>query len=286
MYRPRYERVSRLRRFVSRRGKGGAGDLPSLIAEATRLLLLPSLRDVLGDEGTEPVELRLTYACACVVLAELLAQRFAPGQAEETAAGAMLRIGAWSGLDDARLTERASATIRQLMETHPEVHQRLCGQFDDAVERSIVLGRPAQGEVLVRLALESFETAIQQLVLGRGDLNGAGLIRSSGLLRVVTRREPAAGQDAADAGARKNGGASHAWPFAPLEQLLYRPARKAPAKKRTKRASAKRAEKRAEKRSEKRTEKRSGQQRRRLVTLTGLVDRWRRADEPREDPQT
>src|SRR5579862_8814433 len=98
MYRPRYERISRLRRFVSRRGKGHAGDLPSLIAEATRLLLLPSLRDVLDDGAGEPVELRLTYACACVVLSELLAQRFAPRQAEEAAAGAIRRIGDWSGL--------------------------------------------------------------------------------------------------------------------------------------------------------------------------------------------
>lgn len=273
MYRPRYERVSRLRRFVAKRGKGEAGDLSSLIAEATRLMLLPSLRDVLGEQASEPVELRLTYACACVVLAELLAQRFAPRRADEAAAGAIQRIGAWSGLDDAQLNARASGAIRQLMETHPEVHQGLCGQFDDAVERAIVLGRPAQGEVLLRLAMESFEAAIQQLVLGREACGaGAGLIRSSGLLRVVTRRAPDTEPvpiktEAPAAGAT-------AGPFTPLEQLtrLYRPTRRASGPR--PRAAAKR------------TDERPGRHRRRLVTLAGLVERWRRAGDnpPSDDP--
>lgn len=264
MYRGRSERVSRLRRFVARRGKGRAGDLASLIAEATRLMLLPSLRDVLNDQASEPMELRLTYACACVVLAELLAQRFAPRQADEAAAGAIRQIGAWSGLDDARLNARASASIVQLTETHPEVHQALCGQFDDAVQRSIVLGRPAQGEVMLRLALESLEAAIQHLVLGREGAEATeGLIRSSGLLRVVTRRATAPQPPDARA---------PAWPFAQLEQLtrLYRPARRvAPARSRV---------------VAKRSEERASRQRRRLGALTGLVDRWRReGDDPRPD---
>jgi hypothetical protein len=189
MYRSRHERVSRLRRFVGARRKGEAADTPSLIAEATRLLLLPSLRDVLTEASSEPVELRLTYACACVVLAELLSQRFAPRRAQEAAAAAINRIGTWSGLDEALLTTRASAAIKQLMETHPEVHARLCGQFEDAIERSIVLRRPAQGEVMLRLTLESFEIAIQRLVLGKAEWETTpSLIRSRGLLGVVTLR--------------------------------------------------------------------------------------------------
>lgn len=264
MYRPRYERISRLRRFVSRRGKGHAGDLPSLIAEATRLLLLPSLRDVLGDQASEPVELRLTYACACVVLAGLLAQRFAPREAEDTAAGAIRHIGAWSGLDDAQLTERAMATIRQLTETHPEVHQAMCGQFDDAVERTIVLGRPAQGEVLLRLALKSLENAVQRLILGRDPAGSGGLIRSSGLLHVVTRRTPA--ELGAPAPERPPVRA-----FAAFERLT-RPPRRAVGVRPRKAA--------------KRGEERTSRERRRSVTLTGLVDRWRRGDSPPSDDPT
>lgn len=189
MHRPKYERVSRLRRFVARRAKGPVSDAPSLIAEATRLMLLPSLQDVLGEGGEEPAELRLTYAASCVILADILAQRFAPREAEEAAGAAIRKIGAWSGLDDAQLTARARATVSQLVETHPEVYRTLATQFEDAVERSIVMRRPAQGEVLLRLALESFELTIQRLILGRGDeVRPTSLIKNSGLLKVVTRR--------------------------------------------------------------------------------------------------
>jgi hypothetical protein len=220
MYRSRYERVSRLRRFVARRGKGEGGDLPSLIAEATRLLLLPSLRDVLGDAANEPVELRLTYAAACVVLADLLAQRFAPRQAQEAAAGAIRQIGAWSGLDDAQLSARASGTIAQLMETHPEIYRGLCDQFDAAIERAIVLGRPAQGEVQLRLALEAFEVAIQRLILG-GDLyeRPMSLIKNNGLLGVVKRHPPPPPPKEAPAGAGAAKASGPIWQLMPLMRL-------------------------------------------------------------------
>jgi hypothetical protein len=221
MQRPRYERVSRLRRFVARRAKGPTGDAASLVAEATRLMLLPSLQDVLGEAGIEPLELRLTYAASCVILADILAQRFAPREAEETAAAAIRRIGDWSGLDDAQLTARATAAIKQLMETHPEVYRGLCTQFEDAVERSIVMQRPAQGEVLVRLALESFEAIILRLVLGRTEEGRTpSLLKSTGLLKVVTRRpapEPANQTDPASA---------PGWSFMRLGLLGRRPARK------------------------------------------------------------
>jgi len=212
MHRPRYERVSRLRRFVARRAKGPTGDAASLVAEATRLMLLPSLQDVLGEAGGEPVELRLTYAASCVILADILAQRFAPREAEGTAAAAIHRIGGWSGLDDAQLTERATAAIRQLVETHPEVYRSLCSQFEDAVERSIVMRRRAQGEVLLRLTLESFEAIIQRLVLGREDeTRTTSLIKNSGLLRVVTRRPPSPANEA-EAG-EADGAAAPVWSF-------------------------------------------------------------------------
>ena len=281
MYRPRFERVSRLRRFVSRRGKGQGNDLGSLIAEATRLLLLPSLHDVLDDQSGEPMELRLTYACACVMIAELLAQRFAPRGAEEAATAALRQIGAWSGLDDEKLNARVSGTIRQLMETHPEIYQGLCSRFDDAVERAIVLGRPAQGEVMLRLALESFESAIQRLVLGREErILGAGLIRSSGLLRVVTRRPPQeerapapveAAPPADGPAQEEEEAAAGEHPFAPQEQLarLNRPARR-PA------ARARKAGRRTEERAERQLRRRHG-------ALTDLVDRWRRGGDSRSD---
>jgi hypothetical protein len=257
MYRPRFERVSRLRRFVARRTKGHAGDLSALIAEATRLLLLPSLRDVLDEQGSEPAELRLTYACACVMLCELLAQRFSPRQAEEVSSRAIHQIGTWSGLDDEQLTARVSATIRQLMETHPEVYQGLCSQFDDALQRAIVLGRPAQGEVLTRLALEAFEVTIHRLVLGHEERAAAGLIRSSGLLRVVTLRPPPSPEEP-----RANG--TMVWPFGRIGQRAGRSPRRAQARTRP---------------GVKRAEERKGRQRRRLITITGLVERWRGGEE-------
>ncbi len=223
MHRPRYERVSRLRRFVARRTKGSVSDPPSLIAEATRLMLLPSLQDVLGEGGEEPAELRLTYAAACVILTDILAQRFAPKDAEEAAAAAIKRIGAWSGLDDAQLTARARTTVSQLVETHPEVYRTLATQFEDAVERSIVMRRPAQGEVLLRLALESFELIIQRLILGREDeALTTHLIKNSGLLKVVTvRPPPVPAEQAADARAH-----AAIWSFMRLGRLGRRPARK------------------------------------------------------------
>ena len=232
MYRPRYERLSRLRRFVVRRGKGESGDLASLIAEATRQLLLPSLRDVLNEGESEPVELRLTYGAACVVLAELLAHRFARRQAQEVAAGAIRKIGVRTGLDEALLTTRASELIRQLMETHPEVYRSHCDQFDAAIERAIVMARPDQGEVMLRLALEAFETTIQQLVLGGERYERpVSLIKGSGLLGVVRQKAPEDLSNEAQAAKSVGREGAAGWSFR-LPRLTRRQRRGAPAPRR------------------------------------------------------
>jgi len=91
------------------------------------------------------------------------------------------------------------------------------------VERSIVMRRPAQGEVLLRLALESFELIIQRLILGREDeALTTHLIKNSGLLKVVTvRPPPVPAEQAADARAH-----AAIWSFMRLGRLGRRPARK------------------------------------------------------------
>ena len=191
MYQVRRVPLSSLRRFVGGRGRARPHDTPDLIAAAVRLLILPSLRDVLAGAEAEPEELRLTYAAACVVIADLLAQRFAPESPQIAAAAALHRLGDGQGFDEAQLAGEASAVIRQFVDIHPEVHRVLCGRFDAAIERAVVLGHRAQGEVLLRLALEAFETAIQQLILGQ-PAPAPGPIHEAGLLAVVRRRWPVA----------------------------------------------------------------------------------------------
>ena len=194
MYRVRRVPLSSLRRFVG--GRGRRREPFALIAEAVRLLILPSLRDVLAGAAAEPEELHLTYAAACVVIADLLAQRFEPAAPQQAAAAALRRLGEGSGFDEAQLTGEATTVIRQFQEIHPEVHRGLCGRFDAAIERAVVMGERAQGEVLLRLALESFETAIQQLVMGQ-PTPAPGPIHGAGLLAVVRRRWPVAQGEAA-----------------------------------------------------------------------------------------
>lgn len=160
-----------------------------LIAEAVRRLLLPPLQDILPDLEEEPLGLRLTYATACVIVTELLVQRF-PAQAwVQTASSAVRRLGLKAGLDESELTKGASSMIAELTSAEPLAYREVCRQFDAAVEHAVFLQKAAQGEVLLRLALERLEGLVHKQLAARSEAKSpSDVIRTHGLLRVVRRR--------------------------------------------------------------------------------------------------
>ena len=164
-----------------------------LIAEAARRLLLPPLQDILPDLEEEPLGLRLTYATACVIIAGLLVQRF-PGAAwAQIVSDAIQALGVRAGLDESELTKGASNMIAELSLGESAAYKEVCRQFDGAVEYAVFRGQEAQGEVMLRLALERLETLVnKQMGATNADGGVADVIRTHGLLRVVRCRTVAA----------------------------------------------------------------------------------------------
>ena len=181
--------TAQLRRFVGR-GPLRRDGQEWLIAEAARRLLLPPLKDILPDLEEEPLGLRLTYATACVIVAGLLAQRF-PGAAwGQTVTDAVQTLGQRAGLDESELTKGASGMIAALSLAEPAAYTDLCRQFDAAVEQAVFRGHKAQGEVMLRVALERLEAMVaKQMAEDRpDDAVAEDVIRTHGLLRVVRKR--------------------------------------------------------------------------------------------------
>ena len=185
--------AAQLRRFVGR-GRLRRDGQEWLIAEAARRLLLPPLKDILADLEDEPLGLRLTYATACVIIAGLLVQRF-PGAAwGQTVSAATRTLGERAGLDEAELTKGASGMIAELTAAEPAAYKEVCRQFDAAVEQAVFRGHKAQGEVMLRLALERLEAMVgKQMAAGSTDVAArADVIRTHGLLGLVRRQGAAA----------------------------------------------------------------------------------------------
>lgn len=181
--------AAHLRRFVGGRGAPRRGVREWLIAETVRRLLLPPLQDILPDLEEEPLGLRLTYATACVIVAELLVQRFPAQGWEETASSAMRRIGLKAGLDEAELDKGASSMIVELTSAEPAAYRDVCRQFDAAIEHAVFRDQAAQGEVLLRLALERLEGLVHKQLAARAEIKSpSDVIRTHGLLRMVRRR--------------------------------------------------------------------------------------------------
>ena len=185
--------AAQLRRYVGDRRAMRRGGQEWLIAEAARRLLLPPLQDILPDLEEEPLGLRLTYATACVIIAGLLVQRF-PGAAwAQIVSDAIQALGVRAGLDESELTKGASNMIAELSLGESAAYKEVCRQFDGAVEYAVFRSQEAQGEVMLRLALERLETLVNKQ-MGAGDSDGgaADVIRTHGLLRVVRCRTAAA----------------------------------------------------------------------------------------------
>jgi hypothetical protein len=185
--------AAQLRRFVGDRRPLKRGGQEWLIAEAARRLLLPPLQDILPDLEEEPLGLRLTYATACVIIAGLLVQRF-PGAAwAQIVSDAIQALGVRAGLDESELTKGASNMIAELTLAEPVAYKDVCRQFDGAVEYAVFRGQEAQGEVMLRLALERLEALVHKQMAAASAYDGApDLIRTHGLLGVVRRRGIAA----------------------------------------------------------------------------------------------
>ena len=185
--------TAQLRRFVRDRGPLRRGGQEWLIAEAARRLLLPPLRDILPDLVEEPRGLRLTYATACVIIAGLLVQRFPGGAWEQIVSDAIRALGVRAGLEESELTKGASNMIAELTQAEPAAYMEVCRQFDGAVEQAVFRGQEAQGEVMLRVALERLETLVhKQMAAANADDGVPDVIRTHGLLRVVRQREKAA----------------------------------------------------------------------------------------------
>ena len=185
--------AAQLRRFVGHRRAPRRGGQEWLIAEAARRLLLPPLKDILADLEEEPLGLRLTYATACVIIAGLLVQRF-PGAAwAQIVSDAIQALGVRAGLDESELTKGASNMIAELTLGESVAYQDVCRQFDGAVEYAVFRGQEAQGEVMLRVALERLEVLVhKQMAAANADDGAADVIRTHGLLRIVRRRDVAA----------------------------------------------------------------------------------------------
>ncbi len=185
--------AAQLRRFVGDRRPMKRGGQEWLIAEAARRLLLPPLQDILPDLDEEPLGLRLTYATACVIIAGLLVQRFPGGAWAQIVSDAIQALGVRAGLDESELTKGASNMIAELTVAEPAAYKDVCRQFDGAVEYAVFRGQEAQGEVMLRLALERLEALVQkQMALSQTHNAAPDLIRTHGLLGVVRRRGIAA----------------------------------------------------------------------------------------------
>jgi hypothetical protein len=180
--------AAHLRKFVGGKRAPRQGAREWLIAEAVRRLLTPPLQDILPDLEEEPLGLRLTYATACVIVTELLVQRF-PAQAWiETASNAVRTIGLKAGLDESELTRGASSMIAELTTAEPAAYRDVCRQFDAAIEHAVFREQAAQGEVLLRLALERLEALVHKQLAAKNAKSPEDVIRTHGLLRVVRRR--------------------------------------------------------------------------------------------------
>jgi hypothetical protein len=182
--------AAHLRKFVGGKRGPRRGAREWLVAEAVRRLLLPPLQDILPDLEEEPLGLRLTYATACVIVTELLVQRF-PAQAWiETASNAVKTLGLKAGLDESELTKGASTMISELTMAEPAAYRDVCRQFDAAIEHAVFRDQAPQGEVLLRLALERLEGLVHKQLAAKNAKSPADVIRTHGLLRVVRRRAP------------------------------------------------------------------------------------------------
>ena len=185
--------TAQLRRFVGDRRPLRRGGQEWLIAEAARRLLLPPLKDILPDLVEEPRGLRLTYATACVIIAGLLVQRF-PGAAwAQIVSDAIQALGVRAGLEESELTKGASNMIAELTVAEPVAYKELCRQFDGAVEYAVFRGQEAQGEVMLRVALERLEALVhKQMAAANADDDVPDVIRTHGLLRIIRQRDQAA----------------------------------------------------------------------------------------------
>jgi len=185
--------AAQLRRFVGDRKILRHGGQERLIAEAARRLLSPPLKDILPDLVEEPRGLRLTYATAAMIIASLLIQRF-PGAAwGEIVSNAIRALGVRAGLDESELTKLASNVIAELTQAEAVAYRDVCRQFDAAIQSTVFRGQKAQGEVMLRLALERLEVLVhKQMAAANADDGAADVIRTHGLLRVVRRLNLAA----------------------------------------------------------------------------------------------
>jgi hypothetical protein len=180
--------AAHLRKFVGGKRPPRRGAREWLVAEAVRRLLLPPLQDILPDLDEEPLGLRLTYATACVIVTELLVQRFPAPAWVQTASNAVKTIGLKAGLDESELTKGASSMIAELTTAEPAAYRDVCRQFDAAIEHAVFRDQAAQGEVLLRLALERLEGLVHKQLAAKSAKSPADVIRTHGLLRVVRRR--------------------------------------------------------------------------------------------------
>ena len=181
--------AAQLRKFVGR-GPLRRDGQEWLIAEAARRLLLPPLKDILPDLEEEPLGLRLTYATACVIIAGLLVQRFPGASWGQTVSDATRTLGERAGLDEAELTKGASGMIAELTAAEPVAYKDLCRHFDAAIEQAVFRGHKAQGEVMLRLALERLEALVGKQMAAASEDNTVpeDVIRTHGLLGVVRKQ--------------------------------------------------------------------------------------------------
>lgn len=172
---------SHLRRFIAaaRRRRRASGPA-ALIGEAAIQLLTPPLRDAIDSRPRDSRALHLTYAAACVMAADLLAQRFPRLCWRDTAAASIRRIAERGGIDEAQLVEGAERVTATLTDQQPQAYVALCRGLDAAIDRAIFDGERAQGEVLVRLVLERLEAAVQAVIGSQADV-----VKDHGLLAVV-----------------------------------------------------------------------------------------------------
>lgn len=178
--------AAQLRRFVRGRRPAGTSGVEWLISEAALQLLTPPLRDVLEAGADQDPAVRLTYATASVIISDLLAQRFPGVPWIRSAEGAIKRIADRGGLDADILLAQASEAVAALEDLQPAAHLKITQQIDAAIDRAIIMGERAQGEVQLRLALERLEQAAAVVAPADGQPPPP-----HGLLRVVRIRTKA-----------------------------------------------------------------------------------------------
>lgn len=152
-----------------------------LVSETALHLLMPALKDVLEVGADEDAVVRLTYATASVMVSDLLAQRFPGAPWTRTTQGAIRRIAQRGGIDEGDLLQDASGIVQMLMEVQPATYLQISRLMDTAIDRAVFRAERAQGDVLVRLALERLAPFAAEVLQSPGSHN----VLANGLLRRV-----------------------------------------------------------------------------------------------------